>query len=99
MKPQLMLAAVLIPLALPAQAAGIVCREGYQVIRGGEEISTPYCRDNYLAQLARRSGMKVSDAEVRNSPLKKREICRFIGSNIEAQPACADVDDRHPRGF
>lgn len=75
---------------VPAQA-GIVCHGSYQVV-AGSEISTPYCRDRRLAEVARASGFKVSDSEIRNDVWKKRQICRYIGSNIEVQSACAEVE-------
>lgn len=70
---------------LPISAqAGIVCRDGYQVVNG-QEISTPYCGDNYVAAIARKHGMKVGDAEVRNNPAAKAQVCRFISSDIEVR--------------
>lgn len=79
-----------------AADAKILCRDGYQVVQG-REISTPYCNDNYVAAIARKHGFKVSDAEIRNNPAKKNEVCRFISSNIEIRHYCNDSDDRHDR--
>lgn len=76
----------------PAQAR-IVCNDGWQVV-GGSEISTPYCRDLKLARLARGHGIRVSDNEVLNNPGTKREVCRFLNSNIEAQSACDESGSR-----
>ncbi len=70
--------------------ARIVCREGYQVVNG-QEIATPYCADNYVAEVARQRGIKVSNEAVRNSPSLKNEICRKIGSDIRIKHDC-DVD-------
>ena len=89
-------AAVFAVLACGPAEAKIVCNENFQV-GNGSEISTPYCRDQNLARIARRSGFAVSDGEIRNSPYKKREICRYLNSNIEVQTACAEVDDGHDR--
>ena len=89
------LTASLLLAAAPAARAGIVCHGVYQVIRG-EDISTPYCRDTYLAQIARAAGFDVTDAEVRSNLLKKREICSWLKSDINAQSAC---DMRGGRGF
>ena len=81
---------------LPISAqAGIVCRDGYQVVNG-QEISTPYCGDNYVAAIARKHGMKVSDAEVRNNPATKDEICRWL-SNNEIRSYCNSSDGRGRR--
>jgi hypothetical protein len=62
----------------------------YQVVNG-QEISTPFCRDNALAALARGYGFNVSDAAIRNSPERKQEACRWIGSDIRARPACDEM--------
>src|SRR4051812_10587842 len=72
--------AALVALSTAANA-GIVCHDGYQVV-GGSEISTPYCRDNVLARVARGHGREVSDAAVRNNPGLKDELCRFLESDI-----------------
>jgi hypothetical protein len=76
--------------------ARIVCHEGYQVV-DGQEISTPYCNDNYVAAVARSRGVKVSDEAVRNNPAKKDEICRAMGSDIRIQHYC-DTDSGRDRG-
>lgn len=76
--------------------ARIVCREGFQVVQG-QEISTPYCNDNYVATIARQYGDKVSDAEVRNNPAKKNEICRWIGSDTRIRNYCDDSSGRGRR--
>lgn len=79
-------------LATPALAGGIVCRDGYQRVNGAD-ISTPYCRDNHLAEIARRRGARVTAAEIRNNPGTKAEICRWIGGSIPAQDYCNGDDD------
>ncbi len=72
-------------------AAAIECRENFQIVQG-QPISTPYCRDGYLAEVARQYGFKVSAATVRNNPSRKEEICRFIGHDIRVQTACSEVE-------
>ena len=79
-------------LATTAQAR-IICRDGFQVVRG-QEISTPYCNDNRVAAVARRHGFRVSDAEIRNNPARKDEVCRFISSNIEVRDYCNTSEGR-----
>jgi hypothetical protein len=88
-------AAVVVFLTLPASAA-IRCNGNYQVVNGSE-ISTPYCRDQQLARLGRKSGFKYSDSEIRNSPTAKRELCRYMKSDIEVQTACGEVDGDRSR--
>jgi hypothetical protein len=78
--------AVLMAFGSSAQAR-IECRDGFQV-SGGQEISTPYCNDNYVAQLARARGMKVTDEEVRNNPARKDEVCRIVGNDPRVRDYC-----------
>ncbi len=59
--------------------ARIICRGGYQM-SGGQEISTPYCNDEHLAQIARGRGSKVTAAAIRNNPNVKDEVCRLVGA-------------------
>jgi len=82
------LQAVLLP---PVAGAAIVCKEGFQK-SGGAWISTPYCNDAHLAQIARNHGVKVSDAEVRANPNKKYEVCRFLNGSPTARDYCPDDD-------
>ena len=77
--------------------ARIMCHDNYQVI-AGQEISTPYCQDNTLAQVARGYGRRVSDAEVRNNPGLKNELCRYLGSDIRVQTACFSTRSDGGRG-
>jgi hypothetical protein len=83
------LAAIQIVIAAPPAHAAIVCKDGFQN-SNGNWISTPYCNDAHLAQIARKLGVKVSDSEVRNNPAKKYEICRFIGNAGEGSEYCPD---------
>ncbi len=70
-------------------SAAIVCHDQYQV-SGGQEISTPYCNDNYLAKVARGHGFKVTDEAIRNNPALKDEVCRWAGSDIRIRDYCPD---------
>lgn len=90
------MAAVLYAGLAPAADARIICREGYQVVQGNE-ISTPYCEHNYLAQVARQHGIRVTDAEVRNNPNRFSEICRFIGHDIRVSNTCANENSSRSR--
>ncbi|WP_245280091.1 hypothetical protein [Hyphomicrobium sp. 99] len=76
--------------AASSSARAIECDEDYQIVQG-QPVSTPYCRDNYLAAVARTYGFKYSDSTVRNNPARKEEICRFIGSDIRVHTACEEV--------
>ncbi|HML28287.1 MAG TPA: hypothetical protein PKE16_05510 [Hyphomicrobium sp.] len=75
--------------AVPS-ASAIECREDYQIVQG-QPISTPYCRDGYLAKVAREYGFKASAEAIRNNPSRKEEVCRYIGNDIRVQTACSEV--------
>lgn len=79
-------ATVLALTAAPA-FAGIKCVNGMQVI-GDKLHATPFCQDNYLARIARSRGINVSNAEIRNNPNKKRDVCDFIGQDIRISHIC-----------
>lgn len=76
--------------AAASSASAIECKEDYQIVQG-QAISTPYCRDNNLAAVARTYGFNVSDIAVRNNPLRKEEMCSYVGGDIRAQTACLEV--------
>ena len=78
-----------------AEAGGrIVCKGGYQKVKG-EAIATPYCQDEYLADVARQYGSRVSGSDVRKSASLKYELCRFIGHDIRVQGYCPPNSDSH----
>ena len=89
--------ATLLLLSSAVADAKIECRDGFQIV-DGQEISTPYCNDGLVAQVAREHGMKVSDETVRNSPATKDEVCRFAGSDIRIQHYCNDTDQGRDHG-
>ncbi|MEO1711230.1 MAG: hypothetical protein AAFR70_13280, partial [Pseudomonadota bacterium] len=72
----------------PGQAdAAIKCRGAYQV-SGGNLIATPYCEDEYLAQVARTYGSRVSARRLRRSFSAKSELCQFIGRDSRVSDIC-----------
>ncbi len=84
----LFITCAIVSMASPALA--ITCHGNFQVVNG-EEISTPFCRDNALAAVAREAGYRVTDAEMRKNPSRKEEICLRLRSDIRVHPACDDV--------
>jgi len=78
--------------------AKIACRDGYQTIRG-DQPSTPYCQDEYVAQVARTYGIKTSGAAIRGRAGHKQEVCRLIGRDNRILQACIDYvpSGRGPR--
>ena len=75
--------------AKPAFAA-IKCQDGSQLIQGNW-MATPYCQDALLAQVANQRGFKTSFAAIRNNPNHKKELCRFLFSDIRVQMTCASA--------
>jgi hypothetical protein len=87
----LSLASVVAAAALVATpAAAIKCENGFQRVQGNL-IATPYCQDQYLAQVARQYGFKPSAAKIRNNPNYKKELCRFVANDIRVQQTCLDA--------
>lgn len=83
------LATLAVAVAVPEAEARITCRDGFQ-LSGGNWISTPYCNDEHLAEVARRHGVKVSGREIRNDLGKKNEVCRFLAGHPTARDYCPD---------
>jgi hypothetical protein len=69
--------------------AAIACRGGFQRVQGND-ISTPYCQDEYLAQVAQQYGVRTSGSRIRGNPNHKREVCRLVGRDIRVQQTCVD---------
>jgi hypothetical protein len=76
-------------LATPV-AARIKCVKGSQRVQG-KLIATPYCQDQYLAQVAREYGFKASAARIRNDPNYKKQICQFVFNDIRVQTTCLNA--------
>lgn len=70
---------------LAAQPAGaaIKCQGPNQVTRHGL-IGTPWCEDNYLAQIA-----GYSPRAIRNNPSIKQEACELVGHDPRVSEICA----------
>lgn len=80
-------AAAALLLTCGAAQAHIVCHGEYQVVEG-QESETPYCGDNHVASVAGEHGMKVSNAEVRNDPATKDDVCRWLRGDARVRPEC-----------
>lgn len=86
--PCLVGAAFLALMAAPEPAAAkIKCQGIFQITKHGA-ISTPYCQELEIARVARSYGWKVTDAQVRNDPLKKVYICQALGGDVRLKGAC-----------
>jgi hypothetical protein len=83
------LGAGLLMLAHGNAEARIVCDGNFQIV-AGNPISTPYCREMYLAYVARTSyGWNVSDQAIRYSESTKAQVCRAIGFDNRVQEICS----------
>lgn len=71
--------------ATPASA--IKCMKGNQRVQGNW-IATPYCQDQYLAEVAREYGIPASASKIRNNPNYKKEVCRTVFTDIRVQTNC-----------
>ena len=89
----LALLAVALPVTLvePAQSR-IVCEGNYQIVNGSP-ISTPYCREKTIVQVARAYGMRVSLDDIRNSEGTKRSVCAVIGYDNRVRDSCQPYFD------
>jgi hypothetical protein len=70
--------------------AAVKCQAGSQLIQGNW-MSTPYCQDKLLFEVANARGFKTSFAAIRNNPNHKKELCRFLFSDIRVQMTCLDA--------
>jgi hypothetical protein len=79
--------AMLMVVAYAMPSSAIDCNGPWQVVNG-QEIATPYCEDNYLGQIARATGVRVSNQELRQNPNKKGEVCRLVGYDNRVRDIC-----------
>jgi hypothetical protein len=75
--------------ASPATAE-IKCQDGAQLIQGNW-LATPYCQDKLLFEVANARGFKTSFAAIRENPNHKKELCRFLFTDIRVQMTCLDA--------
>jgi hypothetical protein len=81
---------LLAAVTLSAPAYGVDCQKGYQRVQG-DLISTPYCQDQYLAEVASEYGFQASAARIRNDPNYKKELCQFVFNDIRVQSTCLNA--------
>ena len=83
-------ALLLLGAGFPAEAR-IECANGFQNVQGSW-LSTPYCQDALVAQVAGAYGIKASADAIRENPNYKRYVCRFIGQDIRIKESCDEVN-------
>jgi hypothetical protein len=82
------LASGLLVAAQTGAEARIRCDGNFQIV-SGYPVSTPYCRDWHLVQVARSYGIHVSFEAIRHSDSAKGQVCRAVGTDIRVQEVCA----------
>jgi hypothetical protein len=83
--------ALIAAVVFPLPASAIKCVRGFQLVNG-QMIATPYCQDEYLAEVAHGVDFKAMAAQIRNNPNFKKEICRLVHQDIRAQTTCVDAE-------
>ena len=81
---------------LATSASAITCKQGYQLV-DSQWLATPYCQDQLLAQVGREHGFDSSAEHILTNPNYKKELCRFVFSDIRVQENCATAGV--PEGF
>jgi hypothetical protein len=71
---------------VPAHA--IKCSGSFQVQANGNHIATPYCQDNYLAQVAREYNITTHADRIRSSLTEKNSVCGVLRFDIRVQDSC-----------
>jgi hypothetical protein len=80
----------LVGASIPPAAAKIRCSEAYQLNKSGP-VRTPYCEDEYVAEVARERGIRVSGAAIRASIFTKRDVCRIVRFDTRVASICGQV--------
>jgi hypothetical protein len=73
-------------MVVPAHA--IKCSGNFQVQANGNHIATPYCQDNYLAQVAREYNITTYADRIRSSLTEKNSVCSVLRFDIRVQDSC-----------
>jgi hypothetical protein len=66
------------------------CDGNFQYVQGGW-VSTPYCRADQIARVARESGVRTSASALLAHPADAEELCRFLDADIRVHPACEEL--------
>ncbi|WP_414463243.1 hypothetical protein RLW55_11640 [Hyphomicrobium sp. B1] len=66
------------------------CDGNFQYVRGGW-VSTPYCRADQIARVARERGIRTTAEALLAHPADAEEICRFVKADYRVHPACEEI--------
>ena len=88
-------------IAAPQPASAKVrCDNGFQIQKDGSSISTPYCEDKLLYDVATRSfGVRTSFRKIRNDIHEKEEVCRVVGGDSRVISICLEFRNGGRRRF
>jgi hypothetical protein len=76
--------------AASPSAAEPSCQDGVQLIKGNW-MATPYCQDMLLFEVANSRGFTTSFEAIRNNPNHKKELCRFLFTDIRVEMTCLNA--------
>jgi hypothetical protein len=80
--------AVAVPSADAARAPR--CDGDFQFVRGSW-VSTPYCRADQIARVARETGKYTTASALLAHPADAEELCRFLDADYRVHPACEEL--------
>lgn len=66
------------------------CDGNFQYVQGGW-TSTPYCRADQIARVAREAGVHTTAEALLAHPAKAEEVCRFLDADYRVHPACEEI--------
>jgi hypothetical protein len=66
------------------------CDGNFQWVRGSW-VSTPYCRADQIARVARDRGVHATAVGLLAHPAEAEELCRFLDADIRVHPACEEI--------
>lgn len=84
--------------AVSAPAHAIECEGNFQVQKSGNLIATPFCQDEYLAEVAQEHGMDVSGRQIRRSYSMKGKACRLVGYDNRVRDTCSQYLYKNRKG-
>jgi hypothetical protein len=81
---------VALTLATQSAEARPRCDGDFQFVRGSW-VSSPYCRAEQIASVAREMGIRASAETLLEHPARAEELCRILTADIRVHPACEEI--------
>ncbi len=76
--------------SVPSAQARPRCDGDFQLVRGSW-VSSPYCRADQIASVAREMGIRASAETLLEHPARAEELCRILRADIRVHPACEQI--------